>query len=165
MKHRRVFSTLDLSTAKTAIVTARSVGIDDAAIALVAKDDVEIHSISSGRLDPRTDTTPAAMRGIVCGALVGTIAGGIAHFVPSLRITLGETVFVVLIGAMIGAWSSALMGSTIPNEVRRHFKDEIDQGRVLVVIDARKRLLARAESALAEIGARRLPFDRLSFTL
>lgn len=165
MKHRRVFSTPDLSTAKTAIATARSVGINDAAIALVANDDIELQSISSERIDPRTDTTPAALRGIFFGALVGLVAAVIAHFVPSLQVTLGEAVFVVLIGAMIGAWSAALMGSSIPNEVRRHFKDEIDQGRILVVIDARKRALAQAESALAKIGVRRLPFDRLSFIL
>ena len=165
MKHRRVFSTPDLRTAKAAIAAARSVGIEDEAIALVARDEVELESISSERLDPRTDTTPAAMRGIVFGGLVGLAAAAVAHFVPSLQLTLGEAIFVVLIGAMIGAWSAALMGSTIPNEVRRDFKDEIDQGRILVVIDARKRALARAESALAQIGASRLPFDRLSFTL
>jgi len=165
MKHRRVFSTPDLATAKTAIAAARSVGIEDAAIALVANDDIEIHSISSERIDPRTDTTPAALRGALFGAVVGLVAAVIAHFLPSLRVTLGEAAFVVLVGAMIGAWSAALMGSTIPNEVRRDFKDEIDHGQILVVIDARKRALARAESALAEIGARRLPFDRLSFTL
>lgn len=165
MKHRRVFSTPDLRTATAAIATARSVGIADDSIALVARDDVEVQSISSERLDPRTDTTPAALRGILFGGLVGLIAAVIAHFLPSLRATIGEGVFVVLIGAMIGAWSAALMGSSIPDEVRRRFKDEIDHGRILVVIDARKRLLGRAESALARIGVRRLPFDRLSFTL
>lgn len=165
MKHRRVFSTPDLRTAKTAIATARSAGIDDAAIELIARDDIELESISSDRIDPRTDTTPAAMRGIIYGALVGLVAAIIAHFMPSLRFTLGEAVFVVLICAMIGAWSSALIGSTIPNEVRRHFKDEIDHGHILVVIDAQKRALVRAESALVKVGARRLPFDRLSFAL
>jgi hypothetical protein len=39
-------------------------------------------------------------------------------------------------GALIGTWTSAMAGATVPDPVRRHYEREIEAGRILLVIDA-----------------------------
>lgn len=67
-----------------------------------------------------------------------------------------------LAGALVGTWSSALVGATVPDPVRRQFEDEIEAGRVLVVIDAEEQELHNAESALVSAGATPLPYEAAS---
>ena len=52
-------------------------------------------------------------------------------------------------GALIGAWSSAIVGASIPDAVRRKFEDEIAAGRILLVVqvDADKENAVRAAMA------------------
>jgi hypothetical protein len=62
-------------------------------------------------------------------------------------------------GALVGGWSSALMGSALPDPVRQQFDDEISAGRILVLVDADETTQARATSALAAIGVPRLDYE------
>jgi hypothetical protein len=64
-----------------------------------------------------------------------------------------------LAGAAIGSLSSALVGSTMPDPVRRRFHDEIEAGNILVVIDAPKEQLTAAEPSIVSAGAKALPFE------
>lgn len=164
MKHRRVFSTPDIATAKAAIEAARASGIQDECISLITRAQVQIESIPANRLDATTDTIPAAIRGAAEGGAIGLVAGLVAILVPAFGMTIAGAALLTAIGAMVGTWSSALIGSAVPNEVRRQFEQEIESGRILVVIDGDKETLSAAEAALAEVGARPLPFDHLSLT-
>ena len=64
-----------------------------------------------------------------------------------------------IVGALVGTWASVLMGSALPDEVRRTFAAEIESGQVLVVIDAEAESFEQIEPALARAGALRLPFE------
>lgn len=164
MKHRRVFSTEDIDIAKAAIEAARASGIQDECISLITRAEVQIESIPANRLDATTDTIPAAIRGAAEGGAIGLVAGLVAILVPPFGMTIAGAALLTAIGAMVGTWSSALIGSAVPNEVRRQFEQEIDRGRILVVIDGDKHTLSAAEAALTKVGARPLPFDHLSLT-
>jgi hypothetical protein len=65
-------------------------------------------------------------------------------------------------GAAVGGWSSALAGSTVEDPVRRRFHDEIDAGRILLVLDAESPQLAAAEAALVASGATPLPYETMT---
>lgn len=163
MKHRHVFSVADAPAAEKAVALARAHGIDDAGITLIARRDIELESLPSERIDPGTDTIPAALRGAVEGGGIGLLAGLIAVAIPASGFTIAGAGLLAAIGAGVGTWSSALMGSTIPSEVRRRFDDEIERGRILVVVDGEDDPHMKAlEIALRESGAELLPFDKLS---
>lgn len=163
MKHRHVFSVPDAAAAERAIALARAHGIRDDGITLIARRDIELESLPSERIDPGTDTIPAALRGAVEGGGIGLLAGLIAVAVPASGITIAGAGLLAAIGAGVGTWSSALMGSTIPSEVRRRFDGEIESGRVLVVVDGEDDADMEAlETDLRESGAEVLPFDKLS---
>jgi hypothetical protein len=59
-------------------------------------------------------------------------------------------------GALVGAWSSALVGASVPNETRRKFEDEIEAGRTLLVIDSSGSNDALITSAMASGNDRHL---------
>ncbi|WP_300620235.1 hypothetical protein [Dokdonella sp.] len=162
MKHRHVFSVPDAGTARKAVAVALSHGIDDGRITLVARRDIELESLPPERIDASTDTIPAAFRGALEGGGLGLLAGLIALAIPALGVTIAGAGLIAAIGATVGTWSSALMGSALPSEVRCRFEDEIEEGRILVVLDGDRESLADVEAALLRSGATLLPFDRLS---
>jgi len=164
MNHRRVFSAPDVRIAEAAIAAARANGIRDACISLVARSDVELESIPPERINAEKDTVPAALRGAFEGGSLGLMAGVIAMLVPAFGVTIAGAGLITAIGAMVGTWSSALVGSAVPDAVRRRFETEIERGRILVVVDGDKTALAATEAALAKLGAQPLPFDHLSLT-
>jgi hypothetical protein len=123
--------------ARDAIAQLRQRGIAEARISLIARSDIELEKVPAEYLDARTDFTPALGRGAAYGGITGLFAGLVAVAIPPLGIALSGPVLLAFLagGATLGAWSSAMMGSTVPDEVRRKFDDEIEAGRSLVVVD------------------------------
>lgn len=159
MKTRHVFSTPDLSTAKAVMQAARSAGIDDAEISLVARSDIELEATPEQHKEAGGDFFPAALRGVAGGGATGLLCGLVAIAIPPIGVTLAGVAGLALAGAMVGGWTGALAGSSIPDPVRRKFESEIEAGRILVVLDGDKDRLDRAEPALERAGASALPFE------
>ncbi|NII74646.1 hypothetical protein FHW84_003236 [Dyella sp. SG562] len=159
MKTRHVFSTDGMDMVKRGMKIARESGIAFDDISLIARDDIELEAIPDQRKVVDNDFYPAAVRGVVGGGAAGLLAGVVAVSIAPIGLTLAGVGAMTLIGASMGAWASALAGSSVPDPVRRKFEDEIAQGRILLVLDGSGEALARAAPRLAEIGARQLPFD------
>ena len=159
MKTRHVFSTIDLPAARLAMQAARSAGVPDADLSLIARSDIELEKIPDDRKIVDMDTIPAALRGTLGGGVAGLLAGIVAIAIPPLGVTLAGAGAIALAGAMMGTFSAALVGSAMPDPVRQAFEDEIAAGRILVVIDGEDELLAASEPAIVATGARRLDFS------
>lgn len=159
MKTRHVFITPDLDTAQAALVAARDAGIEDNQLLLVARSDIELESIPNDRQEADTDMLPAAMRGAGYGGATGLLAGLVALAIPPLGVTLAGAAAIGLAGAMVGCWSSALVGASLPDPIRRKFESEIQAGNILLVVDGEEKVLAVAEPAILRAGARVLPYE------
>lgn len=159
MKTRHVFSTPDLETAQAAMDAARSAGVGDHGLLLVARSDIELESIPDERQEADTDMLPAAMRGIGYGGATGLLAGLVAFAIPPLGITLAGAAAIGVVGAMVGCWASALVGASLPDPIRRKFDAEIRAGNILLVVDAEPDVVAAAERAVVEAGAVPLPYE------
>lgn len=159
MKTRHVYSTTGMAMVKEGIRVARQAGIAHDDVSLIARDDIELEAIPEERKVVDNDFYPAALRGVGIGGASGLLAGLVAMAIAPIGLTLAGVGAMTLIGASMGAWASALAGSAVPDPVRRKFEDEIEQGRILLVLDGDDEALARAAPKLAEIGAQRLPFD------
>jgi uncharacterized protein (DUF2062 family) len=93
------------------------------------------------------------------GAAAGLVAGLLAMYIPFFGVSLAGAGALAVVGALVGTWASVLIGSALPDEVRRTFAAEIESGQVLVVIDAEQEDFDQIEQALALAGAVRLPFE------
>jgi uncharacterized membrane protein len=162
MKKRRVYRTMDVASAQRALQAARAGGIADDDLSLIARSDIELEDIPEHRKDAATDFKPAALKGAVGGGAAGLLAGLIAIAVPPLGLTLAGAGVTALAGAAVGGWASALVGSSIPDPVRRTFEEEIDAGRILLVVDGDDAALDRVEPAITGAGAQPLPFEQPS---
>lgn len=160
MKTRRVFSTPDLVSARAAIQAARQVGVRESDIALVARPDIEVGHIPNRLKEADSDFVPAALRGALFGGVAGLLAGAAAVLLfPSVGISWAGAGLVALAGALIGMFASSLVGSSLPDPVRRKFDGEIKAGRILVLVDAAEEEVPAVEAAVTRTGASSLPFE------
>jgi len=162
MKIRRVYSTSSLPAAEAAVRAVRSAGIPDEDVSLVARGDIELQAMPEHQKEAPTDFKHAAIRGAGIGGATGLLAGLVAVAIPPLGLTLAGVALTTLGGAAVGTWASSLVGASLPDPVRRKFEDEIESGRILVVIDGDEESLGPAEAALREAGAVHLPYEDAS---
>lgn len=159
MKKRHVFATPNVATAERVEAEARRLGVGKDSMFLEARPDIEIRRIDDDDKNVSMDIIPAAWHGTLYGAVAGFVAGLIAMYIPFFGVSLAGAGALAVVGALVGTWASVLIGSALPDEVRRTFAAEIDAGQVLVVIDAEPEEFAAIEPALAAAGAVRLPFE------
>lgn len=134
---RYVYAFDTTEAARGAIEMLRARGVAEKDLSLVARSDIEMEKVPDRYLDARTDFAPALGRGAAFGGITGLFAGLLAVAIPPLGIALSGPVLIGFLagGAAVGAWSSAMVGGSVPDDVRRTFEDEIKAGRSLVVID------------------------------
>ena len=150
---RYIYAFDTAEAARDAIGVLRKRGVGEDKLSLVARSDIELEKVPARYLDARTDFVPALGRGAAFGGITGLVAGLIAMSIPPLGITLSGAALLAFLagGAAVGAWSSSMIGSTVPDEVRRKFDDEIEAGHSLVVVDSDggdDRVVVSAMSAL-----------------
>lgn len=163
-----VYSLDSADSALEAIRRLRELGVPDKCISLIARADIELERIPDRFVTDSTDFGPAVARGAALGGTMGAVAGLLVASFPMFGIALGGgALLLATAGAAVGAWSSALMGAATPNEVRRHFEDEIEGGRVLLSVEATDDARPAVAAALDSMGerARELPpLDHLGAT-
>jgi len=162
MKTRHVFVTGSVAQATAAIAGARRAGIGKHDISLIADSAIEMEEVPADLRNAENDFMPAAARGAMAGGSLGLVGGLVGVVVPAIGLTIAGVAITTLIGAAVGSWVTALIGSMVPDEVHRRFESEIRAGRVLLVVDETPRVMAAAEAALREAGAEQLPYEAAS---
>lgn len=138
---------------------ARVAGVGPDCISLVARSDVELEQMPEQHREAHSDFFAGAARGVVGGGATGLLAGLVAVAIPPIGVTLAGVAALGVAGAMVGGWTGAIAGASVPDPVHRKFKAEIEAGRILVVLDGDKQRLAAAQPAVVAAGATPLPFD------
>jgi hypothetical protein len=136
---RYIYAFDSADAARSAVTLLQRQGVGDQCISLIARTDIELEEIPERFLDASTDFAPALGRGAALGGITGLFAGIVATAIPPLGIAMGGPALIAFFagGALLGTWASALVGSGVPDEVRRKFEEEIEAGNVLVVIDSK----------------------------
>ena len=156
---RHVSLTRDLAHAREALSTLHMQGIGNEAISLVARSDIELERIPDSMKEADTDAVPAALRGRGVGGASGLLAGLVATVFTPLGVTLAGAAAIGAIGALVGGWSSAMVGASLPDPVRQQFEDEIAAGRILVLVDVADGREPAVREAMAAADAPRLHYD------
>ncbi|HVI57963.1 MAG TPA: hypothetical protein VM619_03690 [Luteimonas sp.] len=159
MKRRHVFVADSVPVATAAIEAAKRAGIEDGDISLVASSEIEMEEVPADLRNAGNDFMPAAARGALAGGSVGLLGGLVGVVVPPIGLTVAGVTAITLVGAAVGCWVTALIGSMVPDEVHRRFDAEIRAGRILIVIDETEKVMAQAEAALREAGAEQLAYE------
>ena len=155
---RYIYAFDSAEAARSAVTLLRRQGLDDKCLSLVARKDIELEEIPARLLDASMDFAPALGRGAALGGITGLFAGIVAMAIPPLGIAVGGAALIGFFagGALVGTWASALVGSAIPDEVRRKFEAEIEAGHVLLVVDATPETTGVTETTMLLEGGHHL---------
>lgn len=135
---RYIYAFDSLDPARAAVTRLRQSGVEEKCISLIANSNIQMEQIPDRYLDASTDFVPAVERGVAIGGITGLVAGLISMVIPPFGIALGGGALLAFAagGALVGAWSASLAGASVPDNVRRQFEDEIEKGRILLVVDS-----------------------------
>ena len=80
---------------------------------------------------------------------------------PPLGLTVAGAAAIAAVGALTGTWAGALVGSTLPDPIRRTFEQDIEAGRILLVVqreDDDDAGLERINAAVEKAGGESLAY-------
>lgn len=117
-------------------------GIDDFYLHVVSKDESGLkneHIHSSNYLETH-DIVRDGFIGAAFGFLAGLIGAGLLMYFQPMGPDIPSVVYVlvVLVGTMFGAWEGGLAGIDTENKKLAKFHHDIDAGRYLILIYARR---------------------------
>ena len=162
MSHKHVYRLPGLPAARNAVAALKTTQIHPDRISLIARADIEMERISDDYRDASTDFVPAALKGALGGGGAGLVAGVVAMAFPPLGITVAGAAAIAAVGALTGTWAGALVGSTLPDPIRRQFEEDIEAGRVLLVIEREEddsEGLRQLDAVIAPSGGIRVEHD------
>ena len=112
-------------------------GLDGHHVSLVARSDINKNELPDSLLNVSMDFNPSVKRGAVYGAATGLLVAIVVPLIPVAHLAIGvfEIVGFMIGGVLLGVWMSSMMGASVPHKLQRKFRNEIDAGHTLVLIE------------------------------
>jgi hypothetical protein len=112
--------------------------IEDRHMHFLARRGTDLAPLREASYIEKTDAVPGAFKGAVMGGVLGILVGGLLVSFPLPDGTSMELVTVLIaaiVGAGLGAWISSMMGLQVPNSRLKPFYRDLDDGKVLLMLD------------------------------
>ncbi|MES2356184.1 MAG: DUF1269 domain-containing protein [Pseudomonadota bacterium] len=153
MRHRLYFVLPNLSAARRTLEDLLVARIEERYIHCVAKPGVSMEGLHEANVLQTTDLIHGAELGMVIGGLGGAVLGALIVFAPPGGIDLQPVTLLLTTvgGAFFGAWASSLTAARIPNSRLTGFKQDIESGKYLLMVDVPNQ---RVEEICALVGER-----------
>jgi len=123
-------------------------------IHFVARDDADMTGLHAANVLQTSDVIRAAQMGLVLGGLVGAVLGVV---LGALFPIVGDTpqwgmgAVLAIAGAAFGAWSSSMIGVSTPSHRLKRFESAIQQGQILLMVDAPRGRIEEIEARLQRL--------------
>jgi len=136
MMRRLCFLVPDVDSAHGVVGDLRGAGITDENIYVVAREGTPLGDLPEAGEIATSDFYPQLERGLAVGGTIGVIGGLLAMRALGAVIGGGAVLLFGLIGAGVSGLLSAIAGASFPNSRLAQFEDEIEKGRLLIMVDA-----------------------------
>lgn len=137
MKRRLYFVLPNLGSARKVADELLLALVENRYMHFLAKRGTDLGTLhEAGRLQ-KTDQLHAAQKGMLVVGVIGAAIGiGMFVFQPlGLRLNHFVILGMALFGALFGFWAGSLTGAAIPNSRLRAFERDIEEGRILLMVD------------------------------
>ena len=140
----------DVTAAQDVLVEIRKLGITDEQIHGIANDKTKLDALPDADSIEENDVISGAVRGAVAGSATGMVLGLVAAVVPAAGvIAIGSAAAAwALGGASFGVWMGSLVGSSVPNSQLDEWREQLDKGNVLIVLETEDALVSDVTSLL-----------------
>ena len=149
---RRIYWMLpDLASARRTMNDLLLARIAEQHIHFVAREDADMSGLHAANVLQTSDVVRAAQLGLVVGAAAGAVAGVLAAiFFPIVgdEPQWGIAAVLAILGGVLGAWSSSMIGISTPSHRLARFEPAIEQGQILLMIDVPRTRVAEIEERL-----------------
>ncbi len=149
---RRIYWLLpDLASARRTMDDLLIARVAERHIHFVARDGADMTGLPPANVLQTSDVIRAAGTGLVVGTVLGAIAGVVVGMFYPYADELpqpGLVVVLALLGAAMGAWTSSLIGISIPSRRLARFAPSIATGSVLLMVDVRQWRIREIEALL-----------------
>ena len=137
MRRRLYFLLPDLPSARRTMDDLLLARIEERHIHFLARPGMPMHGLHEANVLQSTDLVHGAQMGLVTGALLGCAAGGAAAYflLSESQMQIPIVIGAALLGALLGAWFSSMVGSALPNSRLTQFEPMIAEGRLLLMVD------------------------------
>ena len=127
-------------------------GVKDFFVHVVSKDESGLgqHKIHSSNYLETLDIVRDGFIGAALGFLAGLIGAALVRYVEPIGPDLPRVVFVMIVAVvtMFGAWIGGLTGIASENSKLKRFHDDIEAGKYLILVYARKAQGAAIEALM-----------------
>ena len=134
----RMYVTLpDVSSARTLANDLLLARIEDKHMHFLARRGTDLGELHEASYLHKTDTVHGAFVGFVIGGLMGVLVGLlIVNFPPQgVSLQLVSVLIAAIVGAGLGTWVASMVGLQVPNSRLKGFDQEIQEGKVLLMLD------------------------------
>lgn len=149
---RRIYRLMpDLACARWTMGELLRARIEARHIHFVGHEGMDISGLHAANVWQTSDVVHAAQTGLVLGAVTGIVAGLLAAvFYPIAGDAPQWEVPAVLavLGGVFGAWSSSMIGISIPSTRLQRFAAVIEQGQILLMVDVPRSRVGEIEALL-----------------
>lgn len=149
---RRIYWLIpDVASARRTVDELLLARVPEKRIHCVGREGMSLSDLHPANVLQSTDVIYAAELGLLVGGTIGVVAGLlVAMYYPLGFQSMGWAVVAVLgvLGALIGAWSSSLIGISVPSRRLKRFKAAIEQGEILLMVDVPGLQVKRIEALL-----------------
>jgi membrane protein DedA with SNARE-associated domain len=99
----------------------------------------------------KTDAIHGAFVGLVIGGVLGALVGAMLVNYPPRGVSLEMVAILVaaVVGALLGVWVATMVGLQVPNSRLRQFESELQDGRVLLMLDVPSRRFDEVRDIIA----------------
>lgn len=138
MRRRRLYFLLpDVQRARTVFKELLLARIEERHVHVLAREGMALGDLPEATLLQKSDAVHATGLGLVVGGATGAAAGMLVMLFPPSGLAMGLSVVLAmaLLGAVMGIWVSGMIGSSAPNTHLAAFRDDIERGKVLMIVD------------------------------
>jgi hypothetical protein len=138
MKLRMYVTLPDVQSAKRLADDLLLARVEDRHMHFLARRGTDLGELHQASYLQKTDAVHGAFTGLVLGGALGALVGlGVVYFPPGGQaIPLGAVLIGALVGAGLGAWIASMVGLQVPNSRLKGFEQELEQGKILLMLDA-----------------------------
>ena len=134
----RMYVTLpDVSSARALANELLLARIEDKHMHFLARRGTDLGELHEASYLQKTDTVHGAFVGFVIGGLMGVLVGLIIVNYPpqGVSLQLVAVLIAAVVGAGLGTWVASMVGLQVPNSRLKGFEGELQEGKVLLMLD------------------------------
>ena len=137
MRRRLYFLLPDVESARQTANDLLLARVEDRHMRFLAKRGTDLGELHEASYVQKSDLIHGAGIGLGLGGGAGLLLGLVLVTYPpeGTNPQLVAVLVAAVVGAVLGAWSSSMVAASVPNSRLRQFQGEIDQGKVLLMVD------------------------------